>query len=654
MADPQLIEQAEADPTTAVGAEPISSIKSKSPAQIAWDRLRRDALAMICAAIVVFFIVIAVFAPLICKIIGVDPNTTNFDLIDQYGFPTILQTRAHPFGIEPGIGRDLLARWLYGARPSLLIAFSATILSTLIGTLLGITAGFIGGTIDRVISWIVDFFLSLPVLLLVIAISPIVASHFAADSVTLSRVRLWTLVGIFGVFGWTGLARLIRAQVLSLREREFVLAARAIGVPSQPHHPARAAAQRHRSDHRVHVALAARLRRQRGRPVVPRHRPGRAHRVLGSHARRGHPLLPELPHLFLVPGARNPVPGALAEPSRRRDPGRIRPQDAAMTNPIVSHHAPVKTPASIPSRVGERSMRKKGLAAAVVVLALGAAACGGKSPSQTASATNGASATASSAGQSQETFQVVEDPTATGPAPAVAGSQQGGTVTLLTAVVPTKFDPTQAYYVDALAVLRTVTRGMVEMSLQSDGKYHMTPDLGTDLGQHNADFTEWTFHLKKGMKYEDGTEIKAQDFAYAIERSFAQTELPGGPTYQITYFKDGDKYKGPYADKTPYDGVSTPDDYTLVMKMSKPFADLPYYMTFPVFSPIPQAKDTKSNYGLHPLASGPYKFGKYTPGKELTLVKNAQWDAASDPGRTSSSTSTTSSSAWTRSRCRTA
>jgi len=188
MADPQLIEQAEADPTTAVGAEPASSIKSKSPAQIAWDRLKRDPLAMVCAAVVVFFIVIAVFAPLICNIIGVDPNTTNFDLIDQYGFPTILQTRAHPFGIEPGIGRDLLARWLYGARPSLLIAFSATILSTILGTLLGITAGFLGGTIDRVISWVVDFFLSLPTILLVIAISPIVASHFAADSVTLSRV----------------------------------------------------------------------------------------------------------------------------------------------------------------------------------------------------------------------------------------------------------------------------------------------------------------------------------------------------------------------------------------------------------------------------------------------------------------------------------
>jgi len=279
-------------------------------------------------------------------------------------------------------------------------------------------------------------------------------------------------------------------------------------------------------------------------------------------------------------------------------------------------------------------MRKKGLAAAVVVLALGAAACGGKSPSQTAASGDAsASPLPSSAGQSQETFQVVENADATGPAPDVDGAQKGGTVDVLTSVVPTKFDPTQAYYIDALAVLRTVTRTMVEMSLQADGKYHLTPDLGTDLGQHNADFTEWTFHLKKGMKYEDGTEIKAQDFAYSIERSFALEELPGGPTYQVTYFKDGDKYKGPYKDKTPYTGVETPDDYTLVMKMSKPFADLPYYMTFPIFSPIPEAKDTKANYGLHPLASGPYKFEKYTPGKELILAKNDQWDPASDPGR---------------------
>jgi len=229
MADPQLIEQAEASPETAVGVG--SSIKSKSPAQIAWSRLRHDPVAIVCAFVVVFFIAIAVFAPLISKIFGVDPNTFHFDMIDDFGFPTIGQTLQHPFGLEPGVGRDLLARWVYGARPSLLIAFSATIISTVLGTIIGVTAGFIGGTVDRVVSWIVDFFLAIPLIMLVIAIGPIVATHFGTDSGTVSKVRLWTLIAIFGVFGWTGLARLIRAQVLSLREREFILAARAIGVP---------------------------------------------------------------------------------------------------------------------------------------------------------------------------------------------------------------------------------------------------------------------------------------------------------------------------------------------------------------------------------------------------------------------------------------
>ncbi len=232
MANPQLIERAEADPGTEAPAVASRSVKSKSPFQIAFERLRSDPIAIVCAVVVLLFILIAIFAPLLAKMVGVDPNTFNFALIDDYGFPTIGQTPQHPFGIEPGVGRDLFARWVYGARPSLLIAFSATIISAVIGTFVGITAGLIGGTTDRIVSWIIDFFLALPLILLVIAISPIVATHFSTDPATVAKVRLWTLIAIFGAFGWTGLARLIRAQVLSLREREFVLAARAIGVPT--------------------------------------------------------------------------------------------------------------------------------------------------------------------------------------------------------------------------------------------------------------------------------------------------------------------------------------------------------------------------------------------------------------------------------------
>jgi peptide/nickel transport system permease protein len=230
MASPEMIAQADAAPETVATGD---AVKSKSPLRIAVDRLRKDVIAIICATVVVLFILVALLAPVISKAVGVDPNTFHFELVNEDTFPIIGMTRQHPFGVEPGVGRDLLARWLYGARPSLLIAFSSTVISAILGTLIGITSAFIGGWVDRVSTWVIDFFLSLPLLLLVIAISPIIATHFSTDSVVVSKVRLWTLVGIFGVFGWTGLARLIRAQVLSLREREFVLAARAIGVPTR-------------------------------------------------------------------------------------------------------------------------------------------------------------------------------------------------------------------------------------------------------------------------------------------------------------------------------------------------------------------------------------------------------------------------------------
>ncbi|MGW0227005.1 ABC transporter substrate-binding protein [Actinopolymorpha singaporensis] len=287
-------------------------------------------------------------------------------------------------------------------------------------------------------------------------------------------------------------------------------------------------------------------------------------------------------------------------------------------------------------------MRWRRLAAAAGVLALGAtAACGGgASPSEKAQEQQkkqqqgGSSAEAPKGGG----FDVVLDAQAKAPAKDIAGAQKGGTATVLTAAAPETFDPTRAYYIDSLAVLRLTARTLTALELRADGKYYLVPDLATDLGQHNADYTEWKFTLKDGLKYEDGSPIKAQDVAYAVKRSFATEELPGGPTYQQSYFLDGTKYKGPFKSKAnggglDYPGVSTPDDKTVVLKMAKPFPDLAYYATFPVFSPIPQAKDTKDAYGNKPLAAGPYKFDSYQKGKRLVLVKNDQWDPNTDPVR---------------------
>ncbi|NUO34830.1 MAG: ABC transporter permease [Dermatophilaceae bacterium] len=217
----------------------------RSPGQVAWDRLKKDKVAIICASIIVFFILVAILAPLLTALQSADPTTglkadatrTNTDIVDINGLPMQGTSAAHWMGVEPRLGRDLFARWAYGARPSLVIGFVAAAASTMIGVTLGLLAGYLGGVVDRVISWVIDFFLSLPILILIIAIVPIVQKGFAGTgdltNEETSDIRFWTLIVVLFIFGWMGLARLVRGEVKSLREREFVQAARAIGVPTR-------------------------------------------------------------------------------------------------------------------------------------------------------------------------------------------------------------------------------------------------------------------------------------------------------------------------------------------------------------------------------------------------------------------------------------
>jgi peptide/nickel transport system substrate-binding protein len=261
--------------------------------------------------------------------------------------------------------------------------------------------------------------------------------------------------------------------------------------------------------------------------------------------------------------------------------------------------------------------------AATVMLAV--AACG--SPSSN----NGSGGGAAQQGSTQEK---ATDATAVGPAKEVDGAKKGGTVTVLSDVTPDTMDPTNIYYVDGNQIGKLFYRALTQYKLdEKTGKPVLVPDLAEDLGKKSADGLTWTFKLKKGIKYSDGTPVTAADYAYAIKRSFAHDLYDAGPTYQIQFFKDGEKYKGPYASGDNYSGVETPDDNTLVIHLAKKFDDLPFYAAFPMFTPIPKAKDTKKNYEQHPLSTGPYQVASYTPGTELKLSKNPNWDAATDPVR---------------------
>ncbi|HRD61210.1 MAG TPA: ABC transporter permease [Nocardioides sp.] len=219
-------------------------IAGKSPRQIAFSRLRRDKLAVFCTLTLVFLVLLAICAPLITRFFDIywdvsDPNAPNTtDVLDFDGYPKIGPpfhgfTWDHPLGVAPRKGYDNLAYLLYGLRTSLVVCVLATVFSTLIGVVLGLVAGFSRGWLDRGISFFTDLLLSFPYLLAMLALAPIITSRFTTDLDMLAKAQVISLISILVIFGWMGLARLIRGQVLSLREREFILAAEVIGVPTR-------------------------------------------------------------------------------------------------------------------------------------------------------------------------------------------------------------------------------------------------------------------------------------------------------------------------------------------------------------------------------------------------------------------------------------
>ena len=209
-------------------------IEGRSLGQIAWMRLKRDKVAIAGAVIIVVLILVALFAPLIIKAIGHPPDEWHEDLVDTKGGTMAPLGRfggmswEHLMGVEPVKGRDIFSRVVYGSRISLLIAFLATVLSVVIGTTMGIIAGFFGGWVDSLISRLMDIFLAFPLLVFAIALAGVMPDQaFGMEGNTL---RIVLLVFIIGFFNWPYIGRIIRGQTMSLREREFVDAARSLGA----------------------------------------------------------------------------------------------------------------------------------------------------------------------------------------------------------------------------------------------------------------------------------------------------------------------------------------------------------------------------------------------------------------------------------------
>jgi peptide/nickel transport system permease protein len=200
-------------------AEPEYAVEGRSTWQLAWRRLKKDRAAMISAVIILLIILMAIFAPVIAAIAGHPPNQQyRITGLTSFGLPRA-PSKTFLLGTDD-LGRDILVRIAYGARISLYVGVVATLLTVALGAVLGLMAGYFGGAIDSIIARLIDVVLSLPFLL------------FAISLVSVTHPGLTVVIIVIAVFGWAAVARIVRGQVLSIREKEYIEAARSLGASS--------------------------------------------------------------------------------------------------------------------------------------------------------------------------------------------------------------------------------------------------------------------------------------------------------------------------------------------------------------------------------------------------------------------------------------
>lgn len=222
----------------------------------------------------------------------------------------------------------------------------------------------------------------------------------------------------------------------------------------------------------------------------------------------------------------------------------------------------------------------------------------------------------------------------TGGGSGVSGTpKEGGTLYVLQNADFSHLDPTMGFDGGVNNFYRLIYRQLTTTGVGEGAKgTEIVPDLATDLGTPNEDATEWTFTLKDGVKFEDGSPITSADVKFGVERSFDPALSIGSP-YAKLLLADTDGYEGPYI-TGDLDSIVTPDDKTITFKLNRPFADFPSAAAQNVFTPFPADADvTTTSLDQQPISSGPYKVASYQRGSKLVLERNENWDKKTDDVR---------------------
>jgi peptide/nickel transport system substrate-binding protein len=232
----------------------------------------------------------------------------------------------------------------------------------------------------------------------------------------------------------------------------------------------------------------------------------------------------------------------------------------------------------------------------------------------------------------QQAIVVDTKGTAPAPAPAIPNARSGGTIFWLEDGAPEHLDPQQIYVADSLTIETLLYRHLTNyIEDPNGGSLKLVGDLATNAGESSNGDKTWTYHLRDGIKFEDGTPVTSKDVAYGIARSFGKYG-PQGPQYLQSALNPKRDWTPDKGDVPP--GVTLPDDKTIVFNFDSPHAEMPYLVAEPTSAPVPKAKDDGARYEADFVSSGPYmRDGSYDQTTKLTLKKNPNWDPRTDPIR---------------------